>query len=61
MSNAKTVDLTSCPILILTHAGMGLNGVWRALTISSIVKGVVFTLTFNHISRQLPEEHSSFY
>ena len=64
LSSTISVVLTGARIplaLILTHAGMGLNGVWWALTISSIVKGVVFTLTFNHINRQLPEEHSSFY
>ena len=61
LSSMISVILTGSRIplaLILTHAGMGLNGVWWALTISSIVKGVVFTLTFRHISRRLPEERS---
>lgn len=39
--------------LILTSAGLGINGIWWALTISSIVKGIVFTLTFRSISRKL--------
>ena len=61
LSSTISVILTGSRIplaLILTHAGMGLNGVWWALTISSIVKGIVFTLTFRHISRRLPEERS---
>ena len=59
LSSMISVILTGSRIplaLILTHAGMGLNGVWWALTISSIVKGIVFTLTFRHISRRLPEK-----
>ena len=59
LSSTISVILTGSRIplaLILTHAGMGLNGVWWALTISSIVKGIVFTLTFRHISRRLPEK-----
>ena len=61
LSSTISVILTGSRIplaLILTHAGMGLNGVWWALTISSIVKGIVFTLTFRHISRRLPEKVS---
>ena len=41
--------------MLLTWAGMGLNGIWWALTVSSVVKGIVFTLTFHHIRRRLPE------
>lgn len=58
LSSTISVILTGSRIplaMILTHAGMGLNGVWWALTISSIVKGIVFTLTFHHVSKQLPE------
>lgn len=39
--------------LLLSHFGMGLSGVWWALTISSIAKGVVFYITFQRISRRL--------
>lgn len=39
----------------LTGMGLGLNGIWWALTISSIVKGIVFYLTFRKVSRELPE------
>ena len=37
--------------MLLSHAGMGLNGIWWALSLTSIVKGIVFTLTFRHTSR----------
>ena len=36
--------------MLLTHAGMGLDGIWWALSLTSIVKGIVFTLTFRHTS-----------
>ena len=39
--------------LLLTHIGFGLNGVWWALTLSSIVKGIVFYLTFKRVSSRL--------
>lgn len=37
--------------MILSFAGMGLDGIWWALSLTSIVKGIVFTLTFRHTSR----------
>lgn len=37
--------------ILLSHVGMGLNGIWWALSLTSIVKGIVFTLTFRHTSR----------
>lgn len=39
--------------LLLTKAGMGLNGIWWALTLSSIAKGILFYFTFKHVSRKL--------
>lgn len=39
--------------LLLTHIGLGLSGIWWALTLSSIVKGIVFYFTFRHVSRRL--------
>lgn len=36
--------------LVLSHTGMGLSGIWWALSLTSIVKGIVFTLTFRHTS-----------
>ena len=59
LSSTISVILTGSRIplaLILTHAGMGLNGIWWALSLTSIVKGIIFTLTFRHISRRLPEK-----
>lgn len=37
--------------MLLSLAGMGLDGIWWALSLTSIVKGIVFTLTFRHTSR----------
>ena len=48
-----TIVLTAARIplaLLLTYMGMGLNGIWWALTISSIAKGIVFYFTFHRIS-----------
>lgn len=39
--------------LLLTQVGLGINGIWWALTLSSIAKGIVFYLTFQRISRKL--------
>jgi putative MATE family efflux protein len=39
--------------LLLTHTGLGLSGVWLALAISSVAKGIVFYITFYHISHRL--------
>lgn len=40
--------------MILGNTALGLNGIWWALTLTSITKGIVFTLTFHHISKRLP-------
>lgn len=37
--------------MILSHMGMGLDGIWWALSLTSIAKGIVFTLTFRYVSR----------
>ena len=39
--------------LLLTHVGLGLSGIWWALTLSSIVKGIVFYFTFRRVSQRL--------
>lgn len=31
--------------MLLTHVGMGLDGIWWAISLTSIVKGIVFTMT----------------
>ena len=36
--------------LVLSHTEMGLSGIWWALSLTSIVKRIVFTLTFRHTS-----------
>lgn len=39
--------------LLLTHMGMGLDGIWWAMTLTSASKGIVFYFVFRHISRKL--------
>lgn len=39
--------------LLLTGIGLGLNGIWWALSLSSIAKGIVFYIVFQKISRNL--------
>ena len=53
-----TIVLTAARIplaLLLTYMGMGLNGIWWALTISSIAKGIVFYFTFHRISHSFQD------
>lgn len=40
--------------MLLSGTSLGLNGIWWALALTSIIKGIVFTLTFHHISKRLP-------
>lgn len=42
--------------MLLSGTALGLNGIWWALTLTSIIKGIVFTLTFHHISKRLPKK-----
>ena len=39
--------------LLFTRIGLGLEGIWWALSLTSIVKGIIFYFTFRHISRKL--------
>ena len=51
-----SITLTGARIplaMLLTHIGMGLSGIWWALTISSIAKGIIFYFTFHHIAKKL--------
>lgn len=55
-----SVALTSLRIplaVILTGAGMGLNGIWWALTSTSMIKGVVLHLTFLWLCRAKEMKH----
>ena len=45
--------------MLLTHVGMGLDGIWWAISLTSIVKGIVFTMTFRHTSRTKLNDSSS--
>ena len=42
------------PLAVLfIYIGMGLDGIWWALSVSSIIKGIIFYITFQHISKKL--------
>ncbi len=50
-----SISLTGARIplaLLLTHMGLGLSGIWWALTISSITKGIVFYFTFQKTQKR---------
>ncbi len=38
---------------LLSHTALGLSGIWWALTITSVCKGIVFTLAFRQQSKKL--------
>ena len=51
-----SISLTGARIplaVLLTRMGMGLSGIWWALTISSIIKGIVFYFTFQTIQKRI--------
>ena len=41
--------------LVLTCTSLGLTGIWWALTLTSIAKGIVFNLTFRRVSHRLEQ------
>ena len=49
-----SIVLTSAriPLAIVLSGIMGLDGIWWALTSTSIVKGIIFTCTFFWIMRE---------
>ena len=52
-----SVLLTSARIplaLLLLGTPLGLNGIWWAITISSIVKGIVYVISFSATMRRMP-------
>lgn len=54
-----SITLTSARVplaLILGNSSLGLNGIWWAFTISTVVKGIVFFICFMRISKNLTEE-----
>ena len=38
--------------MVLSATSLGLDGIWWALTATSIVKGIIFYFAFQHISRR---------
>jgi len=56
LCSAISVILTGARIplaLLLTRTGLGLSGIWWALTISSIIKGIVFYFAFQTTHRRM--------
>ena len=51
-----SIVLTSARIplaILFSNAGLGLNGIWWALTVSSIAKGCIFYVSFRAVLRKL--------
>lgn len=58
LTSAISISLTGARIplaLLLMKAGLGLDSVWWALTISSVTKGIVFWVTFCKVSRNITD------
>lgn len=56
LCSAISILLTGARIplaLVLTKTVLGLTGIWWALTISSIAKGIVFYFAFQKVDRSL--------
>lgn len=54
-----SITLTSARIplaLILGGSFLGLNGIWWAFTLTTVVKGIVFFICFMNVSRKLTED-----
>lgn len=52
-----TILLTSCRIplaMLLTSTALGLDGIWWALTLTSVAKGIVFVLYYIRVLGKLP-------
>ena len=45
--------------IILSGTALGLNGIWWAFSISSIIKGVLFLLCFLLVAKRLPKDEKS--
>ena len=45
--------------LLLTRTALGLTGIWWALTLSSMAKGVVFYFAFHKVSQDIERESAS--
>ena len=53
-----TIVLTAARIplaLILTRTHLGLNGIWWALTLTSITKGCVYVIYYLWVLKRLPK------
>ncbi len=45
--------------MVLSKTQLGLDGIWWAFTISSIIKGILFFISFSLVSRKLPKDGSA--
>lgn len=59
LCSVLSVVLTSSRIplaVFLSHTSLGLDGIWWAFTISSIVKGILFFICFLEVMKKLPHK-----
>lgn len=59
LCSVLSVVLTSARIplaMVLSHTALGLNGIWWAFTISSVLKGILFFICFIVVSGKLPKD-----
>lgn len=59
LCSVLSVVFTSARIplaMILSGTALGLDGVWWAFTISSIIKGILFFFSFLIVVRRLPQD-----
>ena len=56
--DAISIAFTSAriPLSIILGGIMGLDGIWWAISSTSIVKGIIFTCTFLWITRKRPSQ-----
>lgn len=59
LSSIISVSLTSARIplaVLLQRTPLGLNGIWWALTLTSVAKGIIFFIVYLRVLRTLPNE-----
>ena len=64
LSSVISITFTTARIplaIILSSIGLGLDGIWWAFSISSIIKGVLFFFCFLKVSDHLPKESTLLY
>ncbi|WP_124067643.1 MATE family efflux transporter [Clostridium sp. E02] len=64
LSSVISITFTTARIplaIILSSIGMGLDGIWWAFSISSMIKGILFFFCFLKVSDHLPKESTLLY